>query len=226
MPDIGNSRRILPETEPQGVTSYRRYILGVFESKAAKLKNGITEQMFVTKEEMMEPPKKKVDMSGDERFALYERLLEHDLVLWKLHKFQLAFLDKIKMATAPLIYGREWDDAKERVCAQRKWKLQNMSRFVLGSAPRRFGKSVLLAKHMVAFALVMPNSVQAGFSTGRRASSNTLGLAARTLVAQGLSSWIVKYNQEELWIADPEDRFQPRKMFFYPSNARVCVFFV
>jgi hypothetical protein len=208
--------------EPQGITSYRRYFLDMFETKAEKLLDEVKEQMLVSKAEMMEPVlDKKSEMSGEERFAEYERLLEEGLCLWKLHNFQRAFLEKIKMATCPLIYGAEWDDARERVCAQRNWKIQNMSRFVLGSAPRRFGKSVVVAKHLIAFALVMPNSIQAGFSTGRRASSNTLALAARTLVAQGLSDWIVKFNQEELWIADPNDRFRPRKIFFYPSNAKV-----
>jgi hypothetical protein len=178
------------------------------------------EECLARKEEEEDEQK---TLSGEERWHQYIKYMESGLKLWKLHVFQREFFDRIKMATAPLVYGSDWDDVKESVCAENGWKLGGMSRFVLASAPRRFGKSVAIGKHLIAFALVMPNSVQAGFSTGRRASSNTLNIAVRTLVANGMSDWIVKCNQEEFWIADPEDRYQPRKMFFYPSNAKVTI---
>lgn len=168
------------------------------------------------------PPVTKHRVSGEQRWAKYESLLNGGLV-WKLHKFQLTFLEKIKMATCSVIHGEDWKSVQEKFLSERGWDSKMLNPFVLGSAPRRFGKSVVVGGvHIVAFAISMPNSVQAMFSTGRRASQNTLNYAYKTLVAAGYKDWIKKYNQEELEIADPETPYQTSKMFFYPSNAKVC----
>ena len=109
---------------------------------------------------------------------------------------------------------------------------------ILAKAPRRFGKSIagdqmnlffckyvdekknIVGMIVIAFALVMPGSTQAIFSTGRRASRNLLEICYKHLVDLGLSDREVGFNQENLFIKDPESG-KISKIYCYPSNSKV-----
>jgi hypothetical protein len=112
-----------------------------------------------------------------------------------------------------------------------------MSKMVMAKAPRRFGKSVAVGMAIVAFAIVMSDTTQSIFSTGRRASKNLLEICYKQLVDLGLGSWeagvcgffyLVRLttikksgiNQENLFIKNP---FTGRisKIFSYPSNPKI-----
>lgn len=140
---------------------------------------------------------------------------------WKLHTFQKEFMKIIKMALAPLIWGIDWEANKARVCESEGWNLSDLNRFCLGSAPRRFGKSVVVAMCMAAFALSMDGSVQCCFSTGRRASEGTLKIVKNTLAESGYAHLFVKANSEALEIRSIEDRNKISTMRFFPANATV-----
>lgn len=205
-----------------GFSSYRAAFVSAIKNHENGYADYMKEYEALPRERyFVEPPQKDTRMSGEQRWAFYEDLINGGLK-WKLSLFQNMFMDKIKMATCSLVHGEDWKAVQEVFLKERNWTSSNLSPFVLGSAPRRFGKSVVVGGvHVVAYALAMPNSVQAMFSTGRRASQNTLSYAYKTLVASGYKDWIRKYNQEELEIANPDDPTQTSKMFFYPSNAKV-----
>lgn len=206
-----------------GFSSYRlAFVAGLekqtqlFEKDCLRFDIEKRERYFVDHEKV------ETTMSGEQRWAEYERLIDGGLT-WKAEKFQKGFLEKIKQGTCASIHGSDWPKVKEKFLSSKGWKSPNLNKIILGSAPRRFGKSVVMGGiHMNAYALVMPNSVQAGFSTGKRASKLTLEYAYKTLIASGYQNWIKKYNAEELEIANPDDPYQSSKMYFYPSNVRVC----
>lgn len=59
----------------------------------------------------------------------------------------------------------------EMKLAQLKWKIKSSKQQFMAITSRRFGKTTAVAMFYAAFALAVPGSVTAIFSTGRRASS-------------------------------------------------------
>jgi hypothetical protein len=156
---------------------------------------------------------------GEKRWATFEFYLGEGNPMYVLSTFQLQFLEKIKMALAPSIHGKDWSRVKERFCKERGWKDEDLNRFLLGMAPRRFGKSVLVGgKLMFAYMMAMPGEKVAGFSTGRRASKATLDLARNVINASNIR--ILKSNDEEIVVLHPFTK-QETKLSFFPSNPRV-----
>lgn len=114
---------------------------------------------------------------GLKRFKCFENLLESAFVFGK-HHFERKFHEICKIVLAQIIFGpEEWAVHADEIMRERGWK--RLSKLGIGTAPRRFGKSVALAKAVVSLAYVML-MFSAGlnramynitvFSTGRRAS--------------------------------------------------------
>ena len=156
------------------------------------------------------------------RLKRYEEILERGFV-WRRHRFQKGFHDECVKALAPSIVGRDWDRVGPRIIKERLWL--HLAQIVIAKAPRRFGKSAGVGMNAATYAEVMHGSVQAIFSTGRRASRNLLDICYKMIIERGLGPYICRYNQEELWIKFPDGKTS--KIFSYPANAKIscCYYF-
>lgn len=81
----------------------------------------------------------------------------------------------------------DWERAGPQVIKQKGWKAKDLSKVKMGQAPRRFGKSVTVGRLASTFGKCKPGSVQAIFSTGRRASKAREPLCVR---APRLTCWV------------------------------------
>ena len=114
---------------------------------------------------------------GLERFKKFAQLLESGFT-WGRHHFERMFHNISLTALAPTLFGEEeWAIHGSDIIQERGWTL--LSKMAIGTAPRRFGKSVSLAKVVAALAYCLLMH-RAGlsfteynitiFSTGKRAS--------------------------------------------------------
>lgn len=117
------------------------------------------------------------DGHGLERFKKFAQLLESGFT-WGRHHFERMFHNICLTALAPTLFGEEeWAIYGNDIIVERGWTL--LSKMAIGTAPRRFGKSVSLAKVVaaLAYALLIHRAGLAFteynvtiFSTGKRAS--------------------------------------------------------
>jgi hypothetical protein len=86
---------------------------------------------------------------------------------------------------------------------------------------------------VISYAIVMENSTQSIFSTGRRASRNLLEICYKQLNDLGLASWAdtlvfflfflikkIRFNVEQLFLKNPFTG-KISKIFSYPSNPKI-----
>jgi hypothetical protein len=172
------------------------------------------------------------DGHGLARFRKFEQLLESGFS-WGRHHFERMFHGKCLTALAPTLFGAdEWATYGADLVQERGWPL--LSKMVIGTAPRRFGKSVSLAKVVaaLAYALLMH---RAGlnfteynitvFSTGKRASILLSNYVKKFLGELGLM------DKENCEIAkQTEERLELKRQgltvifMFVPANPDTYVF--
>ncbi len=103
------------------------------------------------------------------------------------------------------------------------WKLRKNNKMLLGMAPRRFGKSIVLAMIMTAGLLVVPKLNIAVLSTGQRISSGMAKYIGEALVMSGNGHRVIKQNDEVIQIQGdtPGDT---RQVTCYPDNPEISLF--
>jgi hypothetical protein len=169
---------------------------------------------------------------GIARFREFEQLLESGFS-WGRHHFERMFHNQCLTALAPTLFGDdEWASYGSDLIQERGWT--QLSKMVIGTAPRRFGKSVSLAKVVaaLAYALLMH---RAGlnfteynitvFSTGKRASILLSNYVKKFLTELGLM------DKETCEITkQTEERLELKKdgltviFMFVPANPDTYVF--
>jgi hypothetical protein len=153
---------------------------------------------------------------GDMLLERWDDVIHRLGVRW--HKDQLRFLLAVRNNAIPGFYGASWAMHRERVC--RAQRVSGNPRPVMFTSPRRWGKTTSMAGAAACYALTVPRSTQAIFSTGRRASQLALRQIYRMVCAR--PEWaaaVTTFNQEKLVL-----RFAPddeRTVYSYPSNVRV-----
>lgn len=153
---------------------------------------------------------------GDVYLENWDNTLNTLGVRW--HKDQMSFLNGVRTNAIPGFYGDEWPAHRERVC--RAQNINGEQQPVMFTSPRRWGKTTAMAGAAACYALTVPNSTQAIFSTGKRASQLALQLIYRMVCTH--PEWearVVKFNAETLVLrVNSKDN---RVINSYPSNVRV-----
>jgi hypothetical protein len=187
--------------------------------KESKMATPYKRERYIT-----DPPKFNKKVDGEERFRLFEDYLENRF-RWRRHVFQRQFHEKAMMVIAPLILGEDADAVMPALVKQRQWPMQRNSRMLLGSAPRRFGKSVAESMLAATSGLVIPKCTIAIFSTGKRISMYMGEKIRDDITDAGEADRILSFGQERLNIQGdhPEDI---RSIFYYPANAQICIFII
>lgn len=132
---------------------------------------------------------------------------------------QRRFHDEFIKASLPHIYGKQFENNKERI--MKEFGMNKMAQEVLICTPRRFGKTTSCAMFCAAMALEVPNIHISIFSTGQRASSMLLDQTAGMVNAvDGGKERIYKKNTEQLFLKgdNPADL---RRIYSYPSSVQV-----
>lgn len=197
--------------------SAEQYYLDQFHKQTEKMR------VYNKVEQFSAPTIEARASNGEARLRKFEEILENGYK-YKPHKFQKGFHKEATKALAPSIVGPEdWERIGPRIIQERGYK--TIAQMVAAKAPRRFGKSVGLAMIAIAYAEVMPGHTQSIFSTGRRASKNLLDICYKLAVERGLSQYIDRFNQEELIFLWDKEKKIYSKIFSYPANAKVIIFF-
>lgn len=162
------------------------------------------QQQILSREDYItNPPDVQRATTGEERLREFEELLENGFGIER-GDFQREFHAQVTKEVAENIVGPEdWAKIGEKLKRARGWRI--IRQRLMASAPRRFGKSVALAQIVAAYAVIVPASVQCIFSTGRRASKNDLEIIYKLICDLGHKDWIVKFNDEELWLRPDRD---------------------
>lgn len=171
-------------------------------------------------DEILEEMKQVEDtMDGAKRLQWYEDLMENGFE-FRRSQFQRGFNDMCERALIEDLVGAEWIKLAPDVMKQRQWGKEDMKKFVLAKAPRRFGKSQSVGRQVCCYAIVASGKVQAIFSTGKRASTNLLQIVYKHVVEAGYGleiryvyAWLTnltypcrRFNQEELFfISNPRE---------------------
>ena len=167
---------------------------------------------------------------GLRRFKNFATLLEAGFY-WGRHHFERKFHDECLKALAETLFGDEWHTYGMETVRERKWEIP--SKMVIGSAPRRFGKSVSLSKVEAALAyslLIDTHGLNfteyniTNFSTGKRASQLLSQYVRKFLKELGLyeECHVETDNSEEIILINNGMRVIFK---FLPSNPDTYVFF-
>lgn len=106
----------------------------------------------------------------------------------------------------------------EMKMAQVQYKIKSSKQQFMAITPRRFGKTTAVAMFCAAFALAVPGSVTAIFSTGRRASNLLLQQIKSMLVSiPGAEAKITSSNVETIHLCDGG---LTAKISSFPGQAR------
>jgi hypothetical protein len=167
------------------------------------------------------------DGQGLERFYEFERIIEHEFS-WGRHHFEREFHKLSTIALGELLLGNDWSTYGTAIFAKRGWKF--VSRLVIGTAPRRFGKSVSMAKLIAALVAALLRHVEGlnfteynitVFSTGKRASSLLAQYVQKFLVELNLIDNIITNNSETIALSagtQGSDSYLKIICMFVPSN--------
>lgn len=166
---------------------------------------------------------------GQKRFKNFATLLESGFT-WGRHYFERKFHDECLKALGETLFGDEWQTYGMETVKERNWEIP--SKMVIGSAPRRFGKSVSLSKVEAALAysllidtagLTFTEYNITNFSTGRRASQLLSQYVRKFLIELDLYNqcWVETDNQEEIVLVNNGMKVIFK---FLPSNPDTYVF--
>jgi hypothetical protein len=137
-------------------------------------------------------------------------------------KFQLEMLKLVIPTLAKNIVGPEWGAIGSMLCRKYGWSLKRHPKLFLGQAPRRFGKTVVIAMILLTYAMVKPGSVSSTFSTSRRTSQRLKLKVMEIIESSGMMNWVRNTREEEVFISDPESQDPSYSaMNFYPSNPTI-----
>ena len=145
---------------------------------------------------------------------------------------QKQFHNNFISASLHSIYGEDFYRYQTRILAEHE--LEEACTEVLVCTPRRFGKTTSVSMFIAAMLWSVSEAWISVFSTGQRASSMLLDLTFKMIMKlEGAKGRILKKNQEELFLRDPDPTKPPRRLFSYPSsvggtcpNAPVFIFFL
>lgn len=134
------------------------------------------------------------------------------------HLFQKQFFDAILPGLAPLIMGDDWQTEGVAIMQQMGWKRINKQS--MASAPRRFGKTVLLAIIQIALAHCV-QCKQSTFSTSQRASNGLREYVLKIIHDSNLSHILDARGQERVTIFCIDDDGRQSILMFLPANPEV-----
>lgn len=161
------------------------------------------------------------DLEGVRRLRRFEDLLENGYEYRRSH-FQKGFHSYCTAAVAPNLVGpADWERAGPQVIKQKSWNPADLGKMKLASAPRRFGKSIAVGRFATTFGICKPGSIQAIFSTGRRASKNLLDIMFKCLNEAGFGHTITRFNQEELFFCPDGPLGGESRIFSFPAKAKI-----
>jgi hypothetical protein len=157
--------------------------------------------------------------SGEERFRRFRWLIEN--AFWKPALFQQEFISQSIQVLAELVVGPEdWPQLGPILIAENDWDMSRNNKMLLGMAPRRWGKSIVLAMIIAAALLVIPKLTAAVFATGQRISSGMGHYIREALEMSGNAHLIIRQNEELIEIRGdtPGDT---RTVNCYPATAQI-----
>lgn len=157
-------------------------------------------------------------INGLDRFNMVCKCVRSGLCFTP-HLFQLEFFSQIVQSMAESILGpHDWQ--RYGVALMERMGYTHNRKLCLASAPRRVGKTVILALVQVAVARYVP-SVQITFSTGKRASDGLRNYVIKIMQNSGLGEYLQRAGQEELEILciDGGDIVSIAK--YFPANPDV-----
>lgn len=130
---------------------------------------------------------------------------------------QKQFHKNFISASLHSIYGEDFFRYQSRILAEHD--LEEARNEVLVCTPRRFGKTTSVSLFIAAMLWSVSEAWISVFSTGQRASSMLLDLTFKMIMKlPNAKSRIMKRNQEELFIRDPDPSKPPRRLFSYPAT--------
>lgn len=135
--------------------------------------------------------------------------------------FQANLVQHLLAAVAPLVAKGKWD----AVCTHimRAYNFKQCRPWVLASAPRRIGKSFIIAMFLIAVCRWCPGVNVAVFSTCLRISSEMQKTVVNLIHASGLAHWIVPRSVNRECIKIYSYTGVISTMNFYPSNPKVSL---
>lgn len=160
-------------------------------------------------------------VTGEYRLRSFMKIV-HNCFVWCLHRFQRRFISVITQSLAPFLVGNDWETVGPAVMKEFSWKKIKMQ--TIGTAPRRFGKSVVVGVAQAAVAMVVPSCNQATFSTGKRASGGLRDSVLKTFIESGYQDYIAtRGTGAETILTRPifGDPNNFSKSSFYPSNKNI-----
>ena len=169
--------------------------------------------------------RKTREPSGREKLSALQRTL--DSFGHKRSKNQRWFHRQFTQSVIRKIFKHEFADNVDAL--REEFGVDQFKSEVMAITPRRWGKTWAVAMFVAAMASVLPNTEQAIFSTGRRASEKLLQLIYEMLCKlPGMRESVVKKTQETIWLQGPGGPGDTRKISSYPSKvrarARSCLF--
>ena len=160
---------------------------------------------------------------GEERFRLFIEIVRKG-ISWSFKNFQVEFIRKIIKTLAPNIIGAEaWAICGARIMKEFGWDRIPPS-VLAAAAPRRFGKTVVIASIQLAYALVYGGQVQGTFSTGGRASAGIRDYVTKTADESGYADALITKGKsvETLLISSIYNHERPSVLNYYPANGKIC----
>lgn len=160
-------------------------------------------------------------ISGLDRFDMVYKSVCSGLCFTP-HLFQLEFFRQIIQSMAEGILGpHDWQ--RHGVALMQRMGWTHNRKLCLASAPRRVGKTVILALVQVSVARYVP-SVQITFSTGKRASDGLRNYVIKIMQNSGLGEYLQRAGQEELEVVCIDGGDIVSILKFFPANpdVRVC----
>lgn len=165
---------------------------------------------------------------GEKRFNMFVDMMFNGYI-YELGEFQRVFAYRILSCLAPIIFGAdEWRKHGARI--NKKYGWTKNSKQCIATAPRQFGKSVLVGITICTFAAVMAKSNQAIFSTSKRTSHNLSDYARKIMIDSGYRHLIPSGAGEktESMVFIPRVGYDGTKntyskMSFYPASAKISI---
>jgi hypothetical protein len=158
---------------------------------------------------------KRLVVQGDvELRALMKTLdmFEYERTLTQ-RQFHTSFIG----ASLQSIYGADFNRYRTRILSENG--LDEARTEILVCTPRRFGKTTSVSMFCAAMLYCVTDAWISVFSTGQRASAMLLNQTYKFLCQlPGGRARVIKKNQEELFVRDPNPDQPPRRLFSYPSS--------
>lgn len=157
--------------------------------------------------------------SGRQRLFRFMHMVREEFCM-RPHIFQLEFFNRILRAVAKLLVGDEWP--AECVALMREFGWDRIQMQCMASAPRRFGKTVILAIVQVALGYCV-QCKQSTFSTSQRASNGLREYVLKIIIESNLGSILGNHGQERVTIYTMDNDRRESILMFLPANPDVRI---